>query len=167
MSLEHGANGGQAFGGVARYRACVKLGRKSRVNVVWLRALLCWVLILAVEFAQGVARAILLVPRIGDLASRQIGVVTGSLLILGVAWLTVRWIGADSRRQWVAVGALWVVLMVAAEVLLGRVVFGFPWVRVMEDFDPTRGGFLGAGMLVLLLAPLAAARVRGLASARR
>ena len=138
----------------------------AKFMMVWLRAFVIWGLILAVEFAHGVARTLLLVPRVGDLPSRQIGIATGSLLVLAVSWLTVCWIGAGSRRQWLAVGALWVALMAAAEVLLGRYAFGYPWSRITEDFDPSRGGFLGLGLVVLLLAPLVMARVRRLASAR-
>ena len=129
--------------------------------MIWLRALLVWALILAAEFAHGIARTLWLAPLVGDLASRQIGVATGSALILGIAWLTVRWIGAQSRRQWLAVGALWVVLMVLAEALLARLMFGYPWSRVAEDFDPSRGGLLAFGMGVLLLAPWAMAQLRG------
>jgi hypothetical protein len=130
--------------------------------MIWLRALLVWALILTLECAHGIARTLWLVPRVGDLASRQIGVATGSVLILFVAWLTVRWIGARSRGQWLAVGALWVVLMVLAEVLLARLMFGYPWSRITEDFDLSRGGLLGLGMGVLLLAPWVMARLRGL-----
>jgi hypothetical protein len=128
--------------------------------MIWLRALSVWVLILAAEFAHGIARTLWLVPCVGDLASRQIGVATGSALILAIAWLTVRWIAAQSRGQWLAVGALWVVLMVIAEVLLARLMFGYPWSRVAEDFDPSRGGLLAFGLGVLLLAPWAMARLR-------
>jgi hypothetical protein len=130
--------------------------------MVWMRALSVWALILAAEFAHGVARTLWLIPRVGDLPSRQIGVVVGSALVLLMTGLTVRWIAAASRRQWLAIGALWVALMLAAEVALGRFVFAYPWSRITEDFDPTRGGFLGIGMLVLLLAPLAMARLRRL-----
>jgi len=130
--------------------------------MIWLRALAVWLAIFAVEVAHGVARTLFLVPRVGDLPARQIGVVTGSLLILLTAWLTVRWLGARTRREWRAIGALWVTLMIAAEVLVGRYAFGYPWSRIAEDFDPTRGGLLGLGLLVLFLAPGWMARVRGL-----
>lgn len=135
--------------------------------MVWMRALSVWVLILAVEFAHGVARTLWLLPRVGDLPARQIGVVVGSALILVITGLTVRWIAAVSRRQWLAIGTLWVALMLAAEVVLGRFVFAYPWSRITEDFDPSRGGVLGIGMLVLLLAPLAMAMARRLPGARR
>jgi hypothetical protein len=135
--------------------------------MVWMRALSVWALILAVEFAHGVARTLWLLPRVGDLPSRQIGVVVGSALILLITGLTVRWIAAASRRQWLAIGSLWVVLMLAAEVALGRFVFAFSWSRITEDFDPSRGGFLGIGMLVLLIGPLAMAMARRLPGARR
>ena len=125
------------------------------------RAFAIWCLILALEVVHGVLRTVWLVPLVGDLRARQIGVLTGSLLILVVALLAIRWIGARGRRDLLLIGGSWLVLMVGAEVLLGRVVFGYPWSRIAEDFDVTRGGLLGFGMLVLAVAPWMAFTIRG------
>lgn len=124
------------------------------------RAFAVWILIFALEVVHGILRTMWLVPLVGDLRARQIGVLTGSLLILVVALLAIRWIGARGRRDLLRVGLLWVVLMISAEVLLGRVVFGCPWSRIAEDFDVSRGGLLGFGMLVLAVAPWLAWRLR-------
>ncbi len=132
-----------------------------------LSAFAIWLVIFAIEVVRGVPRTLYLVPLLGDLPARQVGVAVGSLLILASAWLTVRWIGAQSVRQWRTAGALWVTLMIVAEVVLGRFAFGFPWSRTARDFDPKRGGLLGPGMLVLYFAPGWMARPRGLATARR
>ena len=125
------------------------------------RAFAIWCLILALEVVHGVLRTVWLVPLVGDLRARQIGVLTGSLLILVVALLAIRWIGARGRRDLLLIGGSWLVLMVGAEVLLGRVVFGYPWSRIAEDFDVARGGLLGFGMLVLAVAPWMASTIRG------
>ena len=125
------------------------------------RALSVWLLIFGLEVLHGTARTLWLVPLVGDLRSRQIGVPVGSLLILLVAWLTIRWIGPRTSRQLVAIGVGWLLLMLCAEVLLARMVFGYPWTRIAEDFDVTRGGLLGFGMLVLAAAPWLASRWRG------
>jgi hypothetical protein len=103
----------------------------------------------------------LLVPLVGDRPARQIGVPIGSLLVFAVACLCVRWIGARTRLQLVGVGLLWVVLTVLFEVGLGRLVLGLPWERITEDYDPTRGGSLGLGLLFMAVSPLLAARIRG------
>jgi hypothetical protein len=129
--------------------------------VMWVRAFVVWCLILVVEVMHGIVRTLWLVPLVGDLRSRQIGVVTGSLLILGIACLAIRWIATQSARQRLAVGVAWLAGMLAAEVLLARLAFGFPWSRIAEDFDPTQGGFLAFGMLVLAAAPTLAFRWRG------
>lgn len=129
---------------------------------MYLKAFTVWLLIFAVEVAHGVLRTLYLVPLIGDLRSRQIGVAVGSGLILLVTWLTVKWIAPRTPRQRRGVGFLWVALMVGAEVAAGRYALGYPWARITEDFDPTRGGFLALGMLVLYLAPGWMARLRGL-----
>jgi hypothetical protein len=124
------------------------------------RALAVWLLIVALESVNGTLRELVLTPAVGDLRARQIGVGIGSLLVLAVAWSTVRWIGCRTLARQLGVGALWVVLTLAFELGLG-LALGLSAERLLADYDPTRGGFLGLGLLVLLLAPLLAARLRG------
>ncbi len=133
--------------------------------MIWLRALAVWFAIFAIEVAHGVLRMLYLVPVLGERPARQLGIATGSLLILLVAWLGARWIGVRTPREGRLVGTMWVLLMVAAEMLLGRSVFGYSWSRIAEDFDPTQGGLLTLGLLVLYLAPGWSARRRGLLAA--
>ena len=46
------------------------------------------------------------------------------------------------------------------EIGLGHFLFGYSWGRIVEDFDIMRGGLLPVGLLVLMLSPLIAARLR-------
>ena len=64
------------------------------------------------------------------------------------------------------VGLLWVLLTLAFEFTLGLFVLGYSWQRMIEDYDITRGGFLLLGMIVLCLAPLMAAKLRGITTLR-
>ncbi len=127
-----------------------------------LKALLVWCAIALAEVAQGVVRVRHLNPRVGDRRARQVGVVSGSLLILLIAWLAVPWMAIATQGQAFAVGILWLGLMLALDIAVGRWVFRLPWERILREFDPRRGGWLGGGMLVLLAAPWLAARLRGL-----
>ncbi|MBZ5621502.1 MAG: hypothetical protein LAQ69_22660 [Acidobacteriia bacterium] len=68
-------------------------------------------------------RALLLVPVVGDFRARQIGVFTGSLLILLVAYVCVPWLRARTTWALLQVGLLWLVLTVAFEFSLGHFVF--------------------------------------------
>jgi hypothetical protein len=123
------------------------------------RALAVWLLIVVLESVSGTLRELVLAPAVGDLRARQVGVAVGSLLVLAVAWSTVRWIGCRTLAGQLGVGGLWVVLTVAFEVGLG-LALGRSVERLLADYDPTQGGFLGLGLLVMLLAPLLAARLR-------
>jgi hypothetical protein len=53
-----------------------------------------------------IAQAVSLVPFVGDFRSRQIGVGTGSLLIVAVAVAFVWWIGASRSSELLGIGAL-------------------------------------------------------------
>jgi hypothetical protein len=90
--------------------------------MILLRAFAAWLVVIAVEVVHGVLRAILLVPLVGDLPARQVGVPVGSLLVFAVACLFIRWIAARTKLQLGGVGLLWVVLTVLFEVGLGRLV---------------------------------------------
>jgi hypothetical protein len=71
------------------------------------------------------------VPYLGEFRSNQIGVFTGSIIILAIALAFVRWIGASRTSDMLAIG-----------------------------------GLLPFGMLLMLLAPLIAGKLRGTAPAR-
>ena len=126
-----------------------------------LKAIVIWVVIALAETVHGIARVRLLNRRLGDHRARQVAVFTASAIILAIAWFTVPWIAPASRNECFTIGGLWLVLMLAFEITLGRVVFRMKWARIAADFDPTKGGLLALGMLVLFAAPWLIAHWRG------
>jgi hypothetical protein len=55
---------------------------------------------------------------------------------------------------------VWVVLTAAFELGLGTML-GLPLARILADYDVAQGGFMGFGLLFMLLTPALAARARG------
>jgi len=104
-----------------------------------------------------------LVTYVGEFRSNQIGVFTGSIIILAIALVFVRRIGASRTTDLLAVGVLWLALTLAFEILFGRFVVGASWERLAADYNLLDGGLLPFGMLVLMLSPLIAGKVRGAA----
>lgn len=127
-----------------------------------IRAVSIWLLIAAAETAHGILRVRFLNRRVGDRRARQIGVFSGSLIILALVWPSLSWIGVQSTRDCFFIGLLWLILMLVFDLGLGRFYFGFPWQRLMADFDMSQGGFLGLGLAILFLSPLIVATLRGL-----
>jgi len=125
---------------------------KALLGVPWWRALAAWLLIALLESLHGTLRELFLVPVVGATIAGRIGFVVGSLLVIGVAWATSRWLGANSRAALLGVGALWALLMLGFELSLGRA-RGFGWARIGAEFDPSQGGLMGIALLLMLLAP--------------
>jgi hypothetical protein len=119
-----------------------------------------WLAIILAESAHGVLRSLYLAPLVGDVNARRVGVLVGSLLILAIALAFARWLGDLSRRQLFVIGAAWVVLTVAFEIVLGRVVLRASWERILSDYDITQGGLMVFGLLVLWCSPWLAHRLR-------
>src|SRR5260370_869679 len=92
---------------------------------------------------------------------RQIGVFIGSALILLVAYLFVGWLRASDTTSLMLVGLLWLVLTVAFEFGFGHFVFGRSWESLGEDYNLPKGSLLPIGLVVLMLSPWIAARLRG------
>ena len=130
-------------------------------NTVYLRrGLAVWCVIILAESVHGLARELWLKPLVGDFRARQLAVFTGMVLILLLAWLFTHWVCAQSRRQLLKVGGLWVALTLAFEFGLGRFGLGYSWERMLEDYNLFKGGWLGLGLLFMFFAPLLAARFR-------
>jgi hypothetical protein len=129
--------------------------------VQWIRAIIVWLLLMGAEVIHGTIRTLLLAPVVGDFRSRQIGVFTGSIIILAVVFLSIGWIGAKGKAL-IAVGVLWLVLTLMFEISLGHFVFGYPWERVVADFNVPKRGLLPIGLLIMAFSPVIAARIRKL-----
>jgi len=127
-----------------------------------IKAFLVWVLIAVAEVINGILRVRLLNRRVGDHRARQMGVFTGSAILLAIAWLLTPWIRPSSASQALGVGFMWLVLMLASKIGFGRLVFRASWDRIAGDFDFRKGGLLSIGMGVLFLAPFLTAKLRGL-----
>ncbi len=124
-----------------------------------LRALAVWIVIILVETVHGIVREAFLKPLMGDFRARQIAVFTGMLLILVVVLFFTGWLAAANAKERLIVGLLWVVLTVGFELGLGLAVLGLSRERLFEDYDISRGGLMGIGLLFLLLVPLIAAKI--------
>ena len=136
-------------------------GEKASRWKISARSLAIWLVLICAEILHGILRAILLVPMVGEFRSNQIGIFTGSAIILVIAYFTIRWIGAKRTSELLTVGVIWLLLTVAFEVLFGLFVVGLSWERIGADYNIAKGGLMPLGLLVMLFSPVIAARLRG------
>ena len=122
------------------------------MNVIILRSLTVWLILIAAEILHGIVRAIFRVSHVGQFRSNQIGVVTGSLIIVTIALVfVVDRCFPDPRGCW------------------DRRPVGRPDPGLRDHFWAVRGrGVVGAaaflmplGMTVLVLSPWIAGKLRG------
>jgi predicted anti-sigma-YlaC factor YlaD len=124
------------------------------------RGLLVFLLIMAVETVHGVLRGLFLAPRVGEEMAGRIGWPVALVLVLLIAWATIRWIGLRGTRPLVALVAAWAVLTIAFEVMIGML-RGMGMPEIMAELNPLTGT-IPYSAAVMLIAPWAAARLRGL-----
>lgn len=116
------------------------------------QALAMWLLLLAVMMVNGTVRVLVLQPRLGESAARQLATVVGIVLMLALSRLFVRWTGVHDAGALLGVGALWLVLTLAFE-------FGFGAVRgasldeMLADYDVLRGRLWPLFLAATLLGP--------------
>jgi hypothetical protein len=131
------------------------------------RSFIVWILIIFAETVHGILRVMTLEPRIGDLRARQVAIFTGSAIIFGIAYIFIRWIKAPDTWSLFFVGIFWMVLTVGFEVVLGRLVMGFSWDRIIAEYNILTGSLMPLGLAFLVVVPLLAARLKDLRERRQ
>jgi hypothetical protein len=125
---------------------------------VFVRAVLIWLLIATAESAQGALRRVLFDPD-AEFAVRQASVVFGAVTIFLIAWFSMRWMHVRTGAGALAVGALWVALTLAFEILLGQAM-GLSRARLLSDYDLLHGGLMPLGLAAMALTPWLVRRLR-------
>jgi hypothetical protein len=129
--------------------------------MLWFRAIVVWLVIMFVESAHGTLRTVYLEPWLGSFQARRLSIFTGCLLIFAITYIFIRWIGAATSLNLVAVGLLWIGLTLIFEFAVVGQVLGYSWERMTEDYDLRRGGLMFFGLLFMFLAPWLADKLRG------
>ena len=132
--------------------------------MIW-RSIVVWFAVLALASINGAAREAWLIPRFGDPVGRALSTVILCALVYLTTWLTIGWIHPTRAGGALGIGALWLTLTLAFEFLAGHYAFGKEWAVLLEDYDLSRGRIWVAVLIVVLLAPLLTARMRGLLGA--
>ena len=91
----------------------------------------------SVETVHGIARMVLLVPRVGLRRAQRVSIVTGTLLAYGVCWLGVPALGLRGPGALLALGLGLAAFMAAFDIALARWVARRPWPAVFDDFRPS------------------------------
>lgn len=122
------------------------------------RGLAVWLLIMVIETVHGILRGLLLVPRVSEEAASRIGWPIGMALVLVVSLLAIRWTKVSGTRNLLALGAVWTVLTIGFEIMIGML-RGMAPAAVLAELNPASGLMLYSAA-VMLLAPLAASCIR-------
>lgn len=121
---------------------------------------LCIVLACA-ETLHGIARAAILVPRIGKKKALKVTIVTGSILAFGVCYLLVPSVGITGTPGLVVLGIVLALFMAAFDVLMGKLLLKLSWRKIAQDFNPSSGNYLLYGLLLLATYPYLIMKLSG------
>jgi hypothetical protein len=124
--------------------------------MIFIRSLLVWLMFILAESLNGTVRNLWLIPALGDRLAHQISFVTGSVLIITIATLFIRWLKAQRISQLLGIGLLWLVLTLGFDIGLGRLILGYSWDRIAADYNLAQGGLMPIGLVLVVFAPLIA-----------
>lgn len=131
-------------------------------RAVLIRATLTWFALMLLAIGNGGLRVGILIPRFGEAIGHVISTLILCGLIAMVAWIALPWIRPATTQTAAGVGALWLALTLLFEFGAGHYLMGQPWPRLLADYNVFKGRVWVLVLLTTALAPIAAARLRGL-----
>jgi len=127
-------------------------------NKTLLYALLVWFILGILAIVNGVIRNTYYTLAVGGLAAHQISTAIFVAVVLIVACIFVKAV-KPADRELIFVGLFWVSLTVVFETIFGHYVMGYPWSRIVADYNIAAGRVWGFVLLVTFFAPLIARKV--------
>lgn len=125
-----------------------------------LKAAAVWLIILVCAVLNGAFREAVLLPNWGKPAAFAASGVLLCALIVGVAVVTIHWLGPGHARQALGIGLFWLCLTLAFEFGFGRFVQHREWLELLAAYTFRDGNLWPVVLAVTFLAPLIAWRLR-------
>lgn len=128
---------------------------------LWTKALALWLAILVLAVINGALREAVLMPALGNASGLVASGAVLAMCISLVAWVGVPWFGRLRARQWLLIGACWLVLTLVFEFGFGRLAQHKTWPELLEAYTFKDGNLWSLVLAATFLAPWCAARFRG------
>jgi hypothetical protein len=129
---------------------------------MWWKALLFWLVLMALAIGNGTVRIKLIIPQTGLTTGLAISTVLLCALILGATWIGIRWLGPSDAKQAWSIGLLWLALTLAFEFGAGHFLFKKPWSELLYDYNIAQGRIWVLVPIVTVMAPWWMGMVRGM-----
>jgi hypothetical protein len=121
---------------------------------------LAWIPMVFIAIANGVARDWGYKRYVTELRAHQISTLIGAVLFTIYTWALGRRWPLESSAQAFTIGAIWVVLTIAFEILFGHFVAKFTWRKLAMDYNLLKGRVWVLILLWLFVLPYAVYRFR-------
>lgn len=124
------------------------------------KSLLVWVSILVLAILNGMFRAAVLLPWLGAPWGMLLSGALLSAVIFVVAYLALPWLGTRNVATLWGIGFGWLALTFIFEVSMA-LWQGMSWLAMLEAYTFSNGNIWPLVLIVVALAPVTAAKIRG------
>ena len=113
-----------------------------------------WLPLVVIAFVNGTIRQIGFQKALGDLHAHQLSTAMG-ITLFGIYfyWLSRRW-KLESQSEAIKIGLLWMVMTIAFEFALGRLILGREWALLLNDYNLFEGRVWVLVLLWVAIAPV-------------
>jgi hypothetical protein len=127
----------------------------------YVKASCLWLGFLVVAMTCGIIRERFLVPGFGPLGGRALGTILVAAIIFVMIYVYVGKLPEAFRAELFKLGLGWTIATIMFEFLFGHYVMGQAWESLWADYNVFKGRFWPLVLLVTLLGPLLARKIRG------
>jgi hypothetical protein len=119
-----------------------------------------WLVMAAAAIGNGLLREKLLVPWLGGAVALPTSGILLSFLIFIITWIVLPVFGRLRDIRYLGLGLFWCCCTLAFEFGFGHYIAGKAWQEVLRIFNPAHGDLFSFVLLLTLLSPWIAARLR-------
>ncbi len=130
-------------------------------SIVTLKAVALWFAILVLAILNGTLREKALIPVLGSFSGFIASGAILSICIFLVAFAAAPWYGLLSSREWLLIGAFWLLLTLAFEFSFGLFVQHKTLAELFEAYTFRGGNLWPLVLVVTFISPYLAAKCRG------
>jgi hypothetical protein len=122
---------------------------------IYLYALGMWLIFSVAAILNGLFRNSFITPRVGEHAGHIISTVIFIIVILIGTYIFINSLKMDySTTNLLLIGAFWLILTILFEFVFGHYVAGYPWNKLLADYNILKGRVWILVLLTTFISPL-------------